>query len=207
MSNEEIRPEGEDDQPDLPKQPPQAPAPRNPKLKWYVVHTYSGFEQQAKRSLEERIKLEGLEEMFGRVLVPTEEVTEVIHGAKRKTKRKWFPGYMVVEMQLDKRSWHLVKNTPKVTGFVGNSTNPTPVKDADIDRLLNQVEQGTMVSKPRLEFYEGEKVRVVDGPFASFNGTVEEVLEGKQKLRVLVSIFGRATPVELEFTQVEKIIA
>lgn len=184
---------------------PEEPAvPKNPKLKYYVVHTYSGFESQAKRSLEERIKLEGLEDLFGEVLVPTEEVLELIGGSKRRSKRKVFPGYMLVEMEMDKRSWHLVKNTPKVTGFVGNATNPIPLKQREVDSLKKQLLQGALNTKPKIEFSEGEHVRVIDGPFSSFNGVIEEVKEDKQKLRVLVSIFGRATPVELDFMQVEK---
>lgn len=175
------------------------------KLKWYVVHTYSGFEAKAKKSLEERAKLEGLEPFFGQILVPTEDVVEMVRGAKRKSKRKYFPGYMLVQMELNDRTWHLVKNTPKVTGFVGNQQHPTPIKEAEVVRLTQQLEQGTLATKTEIEFYEGEQVRVIDGPFASFNAVVEEVKAEKQKLRVLVSIFGRATPVEVDYMQVEKV--
>ncbi|MFO0723142.1 MAG: transcription termination/antitermination protein NusG [Myxococcota bacterium] len=174
------------------------------KLKWYVVHTYSGFEQKAKKSLEERAKLEGLEAHFGQTLVPTEEVVEMVGGSKRKSKRKFFPGYMLVQMELNDRTWHLVKNTPKVTGFVGNQQHPTPIKEAEVLRLTQQIETGTLSARTTIEFEAGEKVRVIDGPFSSFNAVIEEVKADKQKLRVLVSIFGRATPVELDYMQVEK---
>ena len=189
----------------------QKPAPEaavteavNKKLKWYVVHTYSGFEQKAKKSLEERAKLEGLEAHFGQTLVPTEDVVEMVGGSKRKSKRKFFPGYMLVQMELNDRTWHLVKNTPKVTGFVGNQQHPTPIKEHEVVRLTQQLETGALTTRTTIEYEAGEKVRVIDGPFSSFNAVIEEVKADKQKLRVLVSIFGRATPVELDFMQVEK---
>ncbi len=178
--------------------------PKNPRLKWYVVHTYSGFENRAQKSLEERMRLEGLQSFFGEILVPTENVVELLGGSKRTSKRKFFPGYMIVQMELTDETWHLVKQTPKITGFVGNARNPVPIREAEVRRLTQQIDQGTMTTKPRVQFEEGETVRVIDGPFSSFNGTVEEVKEEKQKVRVLVSIFGRATPVELDFGQVEK---
>ncbi len=185
--------------------PPAAPA-EGKKLRWYVVHTYSGFEQKAKKSLEERAKLEGLEASFGDVLVPTEDVVERVGGSTRKSKRKFFPGYMLVQMELTDKTWHLVKNTPKVTGFVGNQQHPVPIREAEVQRLTQQIESGALSAKVEIEFDEGEKVRVIDGPFASFNATIEEVKADKQKLRVLVSIFGRATPVELDYSQVEKFV-
>jgi transcriptional antiterminator NusG len=169
-----------------------------------VVHTYSGFEkgQEEPRGAHQA---RGLEEFFGEALVPTENVVELLGGSKRKSKRKFFPGYMLVQMELNDRTWHLVKNTPKITGFVGpDARNPMPVREAEVLRLTQQIDPGTLAPKPKIVFDEGEKVRVIDGPFASFNAVVEEVKEEKQKLRVLVSIFGRATPVELDFTQVEK---
>jgi transcriptional antiterminator NusG len=172
--------------------------------KWYVVHTYSGFENRAKKSLEERIKREKLEEKFGEVLIPTENVIEVVRGEKRTTKRKFFPGYILVQMELDDQTWHLVKSTPKVTGFVGGTKNPPAIPDDEVERLTKQISEGVLKPKPRHQFEEGETVRVVGGPFSNFNGIVEEVQPEKQKLRVLVSIFGRATPVELDFMQVEK---
>jgi len=174
------------------------------KLKWYVVHTYSGFEQKAKKSLEERAKLEGLDAHFGEILVPTEDVVERVGGSTRKSKRKFFPGYMLVQMELTDKTWHLVKNTPKVTGFVGNQQHPVAIRQVEVERLTQQLASGALSAKVEIEFEEGEKVRVIDGPFASFVATIEEVKADKQKLRVLVSIFGRATPVELDYTQVEK---
>lgn len=186
--------------------PAATPVPEGKKLRWYVVHTYSGFEQKAKKSLEERAKLEGLEASFGDVLVPTEDVVERVGGSTRKSKRKFFPGYMLVQMELTDKTWHLVKNTPKVTGFVGNQQHPVPIRESEVLKLTQQIESGALSAKVEIEFEEGEKVRVIDGPFASFNATVEEVKADKQKLRVLVSIFGRATPVELDYTQVEKFV-
>lgn len=174
------------------------------KMKWYVVHTYSGFENKAQKSLQERVKLEGLEEFFGDVLVPSENVVELLGGTKRKSKRKYFPGYMIVQMELNDRTWHLVKNTPKITGFVGDARNPRPLRENEVVRLTQQMTESATVVKPRIHFAEGETVRVIDGPFSSFNATVEEVKDEQQKLRVLVSIFGRSTPVELRFEQVEK---
>ena len=179
----------------------------NPRLKWYVVHTYSGYEHRAQKSLLERAKLEGLEEYFGEILVPTENVVELLGGSKRKSKRKFFPGYMIVQMELNDRTWHLVKSTPKITGFVGNAQKPMALKDLEVERLTTQMTQGAQAVKPKVEFEEGETVRVIDGPFSGFNGTIEEVKQEKQKLRVLVSIFGRSTPVELDFGQVEKTAA
>jgi transcriptional antiterminator NusG len=191
---------------------PETPAPgveaakKNPKLKWYVVHTYSGFEHKAMKSLQERAKLEGMEEFLGEVLVPSEEVIELMGGTKRRSKKKFFPGYMFVQMELNDRTWHLINDTPKVTGFVGDSRNPMPLKEREVRRLTQQVVDGATPSAPRITYAEGETVRVIDGPFASFNGTVEEVKDDKRKLKVLVSIFGRSTPVELDFGQVEKTV-
>ena len=180
----------------------------NPNWKWYVVNTYSGFEQRAEKGLAEKIKLEGLEEYFGEILVPTEKTTSTVRGSKRNVTRKFFPGYMFVQMELNDRAWHCVKSTPKVTGFVGgNGRHPIPVREAEVQRLTQQIDEGTISAKPQIEFDEGEQVRVIDGPFASFNGVIEEVKPEKQKLKVLVSIFGRATPVELDYGQVEKTTA
>jgi transcriptional antiterminator NusG len=177
----------------------------NPNFRWYVVHTYSGYENRAKASLEERIKQQSLEEEFGEVLIPTENVVELGKGGtKRTSKRKFFPGYMLVQMELTDASWHLINDTPKITGFVGNATKPPPVPEEQVKRLTKQIDEGTLKAKPRVKFEEGEDVRVVDGPFANFNGIVETVNEDKGKVRVMVSIFGRSTPVELEFVQVEK---
>src|SRR5216684_2303016 len=172
--------------------------------KWYVVHTYSGFENKAKKSLEEKIRQEKLGDFFGDILIPMENVVEMVKGEKRASKRKFFPGYILVQMELNDRTWHLVKNTPKITGFVGNATKPPAVSEHEIARLTTQLSEGALKPKPKVEFEEGDSVRVVDGPFSNFNGTVEEVNPDKGRVRVLVSIFGRATPVELDFMQVEK---
>jgi transcription termination/antitermination protein NusG len=179
-------------------------APVNKKLKWYVVQTYSGFEQKAQKSLLERAKLEGLEEYLGEILVPSEEVIEMFGGTRRRSNKKFFPGYMFVQMELNDHMWHLVKNTPKVTGFIGDSKDPTPLKEREVQRLTQQVTEGAQSTKTRITFLEGEKVRVIDGPFASFDATIEEVRDDRQKLKVLVSIFGRPTSVELDYEQVEK---
>ena len=175
--------------------------------KWYVVHTYSGFENKVKKSLEERVRQDSLEEQVGEILIPMEQVVEMVKGEKKTSKRKFFPGYVLVNMEMNDRTWHLVKGTPKVTGFVGNAKRPEEVpsvKDVEVARLTAQISEGTLKPKPKVQFDEGDQVRVVDGPFANFNGTVEEVKPDKGKVRVLVSIFGRATPVELDFMQVEK---
>jgi len=171
---------------------------------WYVVHTYSGFENRAKSALEQRIKDEGMEELFDEILVPSEKVVEVVRGEKRTSSRKFFPGYILVRMELNDEAWYLVKNTPKVTGFVGGATNPTPVSEAEVKKIIGQMEEGAVHPKPKYEFANGEAVKVIDGPFSNFSGIVSDVNQDKGKLRVLVSIFGRSTPVELEFFQVEK---
>ena len=173
-------------------------------MHWYVVHTYSGYENRAKLGMEQRIKELGKEEFFGEVLVPSEKVVEVVKGEKRTSSRKFFPGYILVQMELDDETWYLVKNTPKVTGFVGGATNPTPISDEEVTRIVGQMVEGAANPKPKFEFSSGETVKVIDGPFSNFSGLVEDVNHDKGKLRVLVSIFGRSTPVELEFFQVEK---
>jgi transcription termination/antitermination protein NusG len=172
--------------------------------KYYVVTTYSGFENKVKTSLEDRIKSEGLEQHFGVILIPTETVQEVVRGKKRIGERKFFPGYIFVEMDLNEETWHLVKNTPKVTNFVGNQ-KPTPVPEHEIAKIMNQMEAGAAKPTPIIRFEEGDSIRVIDGAFTGFSGTVDVVKPEKQKVVVLVSIFGRATPVELEYTQVEKL--
>ncbi len=171
---------------------------------WYVVHTYSGFEQKAKLALEERIKSLSVEPFFGEVLIPSESVVEMKKGVRKTTTRKFFPGYILVKMELNDQTWHVVKGTPKITGFVGNSTNPPIVPEEEVLRITQQIDEGTLRPKPKVSFEKGESVRVVDGPFATFSGVVEDVNAEKGKLKVLVSIFGRATPVELDFIQVEK---
>ncbi len=172
---------------------------------WYVVHAYSGFENQVKRSLEDRIALHGMAEKFGQILVPTEEVVEMKDGQRRKSDRKFFPGYVLVEMEMEDDSWHLVKNCPKVMGFIGGSSDrPTPIAKREAQAILDRIQEGVEKPKPKVLFEVGELVRVVDGPFTDFNGVVEEVNYDKSRLRVAVSIFGRSTPVELEFGQVSK---
>lgn len=172
--------------------------------RWYVVHAYSGFEKKVAASLKERIQLAGMEDLFGDVLVPTEEVIEMRGGQKRKSERKFFPGYVLVQMELNDESWHLVKETPRVMGFIGGKADkPSPITDAEAETILRRVESGDK-PKPKTLFEPGEMVRVVDGPFNDFNGVVEEVNYDKSKLHVAVLIFGRSTPVELDFSQVEK---
>ncbi len=172
-------------------------------MKYYVVHTYSGHENKARLSLQERVKQMGKDTQFGQILIPTESVLELVKGQRRTTTRKFYPGYMFVQMELNEETFHLVKNTPKITGFLGG-TNPTPVPEKDIQAINTQMSDGAQKPKPRISFDEGENVRVIEGPFANFSGIVEEVKSEKRKLRVLVTIFGRATPVELDFAQVEK---
>jgi len=184
---------------------PQAGNSTSPDLKWYVVHAYSGMEKSVERNIVERIQRAAMQDKFGRILVPTEEVVEVKNGVKRTTERKFFPGYVLVEMVMDDETWHLVKHTNKVTGFVGGAKNrPAPISEAEVLKIVSQMQQGTDKPRHKVEFEVGEYVRVKEGPFTDFNGTVEEVNYERNKLRVSVTIFGRATPVELEFGQVEK---
>lgn len=174
-------------------------------MQWYVVHAYSGFEQSVKRSLEDRIRRAGMEDQFGRILVPTEEVVEMRSGQKRRAERKFFPGYVLVEMEMNDETWHLVKDVPKVMGFIGGTTErPAAISEREADVILQRVEDSADKPKPKVLFEPGEMVRVTDGPFNDFNGVVEEVNYEKSRLRVAVLIFGRSTPVELEFHQVEK---
>jgi transcriptional antiterminator NusG len=173
--------------------------------RWYVVHAYSGFEQQVKRSLEERVKRKGLDEQFGDILVPTEEVVEMREGQKRKSERKFFPGYVLVQMDMNDDTWHMVKDCPKVLGFIGGTGDrPSPISDKEADQILQRVQEGVEKPRPKVLFEPGEMVRITDGPFNDFNGVVEEVDYEKSRMRVSVLIFGRSTPVELEFGQVEK---
>jgi transcriptional antiterminator NusG len=171
---------------------------------WYVVHTYAGFEHKAKLALEERIKSLGKQEAFEQVLVPSENVVEIRKGQKRTTTRKFFPSYILVKMDLSDDTWLLVKNTPKITGFVGSTSNPPAIPEEEVLRITQQIDDGQLKPKLKFTYEKGDSVRVVDGPFNTFNGVVEEVNVEKGRLKVLVSIFGRATPVDLEFTQVEK---
>jgi len=173
--------------------------------KWYVVHTYSGYEAQVKASMVERLKAQGLEEMIGEILLPTEQVVEIKSGKRRVSSRKFYPGYLIIEMEMNRDTWYVVKNTPKVTGFLGSEQEPSPLPEEEVEAILNQVKEQQDKPKPKVSFEMGEKVRVLEGPFTNFNGVVGEVNEERGKLRVMVSIFGRATPVELEYLQVEKI--
>ncbi|KLT72156.1 antitermination protein NusG [Neisseria arctica] len=174
--------------------------------RWYVVQAYSGFEKNVQKTLKERIAREGMEDYFGQILVPVEEVIDIKNGRKTISERKFFPGYVLVEMQMTDDSWHLVKSTPRVSGFIGGTANrPTPISQREVDAILQQVRSGVDKPKPKVEFEVGQQVRVNEGPFADFNGIVDEVNYERNKLRVSVQIFGRETPVELEFNQVEKI--
>lgn len=174
--------------------------------RWYVVHAYSGFEKQVQRSLKERIERSGMHDQFGEVLVPTEEVVEMKKGVKRRSERKFFPGYVLVEMEMNEDTWHLVKDVPKVMGFIGGKQDqPAPISQKEAETILNRVAEGVDKPRPKVLFEPGEMVRVIDGPFNDFSGTVEEINYEKSRLRVAVSIFGRSTPVELDFQQVEKL--
>lgn len=176
-----------------------------PEMHWYIVHAYSGMEKAVERNIAERIARAAMESKFGRVLVPTEEVVEIKNGQRKTTERRLFPGYVFVEMVMDDESWHLIKHTNKVTGFVGGAKNrPAPISEAEVQKIVNQMQEGTDKPRHKVEFIVGEYVRVKEGPFTDFNGSVEEVNYEKSKVRVSVTIFGRATPVELEFAQVEK---
>jgi transcriptional antiterminator NusG len=174
-------------------------------MAWYVVHTYSGYENKAKLALEERIKSLKQERFFSEIIVPEENVVELVKGQKKTTKRRFFPGYILIKMILTDESWHIVKETPKITGFVGDKVRPVPVAESEVQKMTNRIAEGQVKPKHRISFSEGENVRVIDGPFSNFSGVVEDVNQDKGKLKVLVSIFGRSTPVELDFIQVEKI--
>ncbi|RMW99221.1 transcription termination/antitermination protein NusG [Allofranklinella schreckenbergeri] len=191
MSDAENKPTGETETTGFAKQ-------------WYIVHAYSGMEKAVERNIAERVAREGMEAKFGRILVPTEEVVEMKNGQRKMAERKLYPGYVFVEMVMDDETWHLVKQTSKVTGFVGGRNKPTPIPEAEVQKIVNRLEEGGERPRHKIEFMVGELVRVKEGPFADFNGTVEEVNYERSRLRVSVMIFGRSTPVELEFSQVEK---
>jgi len=173
--------------------------------KWYIIHTYSGFEARVRESLKQRVEALGMRERIGEILIPTEDVVEMREGKKKVSARKFFPGYVLVNMEMSDDAWHLVKNTPKVTGFVGTANRPTPLSQEEVNRIIAQVTVSAEKPKPKFSFKPGEQVRITDGPFSNFTGVVEELNEDKSTLKVMVTIFGRATPVELDFLQVEKV--
>jgi transcriptional antiterminator NusG len=181
------------------------PPAGNPRHKWYIVHAYSNFEKKVAESIRDQARIQNLEDKFSEILVPTEDVVEIRRGKKVNSERKFFPGYVLVKMEMTDEAYHLIKNTPKVTGFLGSGNKPIPVTEKEVQRIIGAVEEGIERPKPTIRFDIGEAVRVIDGPFASFNGSVEQVDEDRARLRVTVSIFGRATPVELEYGQVEKV--
>ncbi len=183
-----------------------AERPSNPHHKWYIVHAYSNFEKKVADSIRDQARQHGLEDSFSEILVPTEEVTEIRRGRKIASERKFFPGYVLVKMDLSDEAFHLIKNTPKVTGFLGSQSKPAPVSEKEVARIIGTMEESVEKPKSTIRFEYGEKVKVTDGPFASFDGVVESVDEDRERLRVSVSIFGRATPVDLEYSQVEKAI-
>jgi transcriptional antiterminator NusG len=172
---------------------------------WYIIHTYSGFETKVAESLKQRAEAFGMGDAIGQVLIPTEDVVEMRDGKKVVSSKKFFPGYVLIQMEMSDNAWHVVKNTPKVTGFVGSGPKPTPIPDEEVERIVNRVKEAVEKPKPKFDFRSGETVRIVDGPFSNFTGTVEEVNEDRSTLKVMVTIFGRSTPVELEFLQVERL--
>jgi len=185
--------------------PPEAPPARNENFKWYILHAYSGFERKVKESLESRIQAFGLESKFGRIMIPTEPVTETVNGKKRTIERVFLPGYVLIEMELDNQIWHIIKETPRVTGFLGTGDKPVALSEEEISSLLNRSDEAKEKPRQKIRFEKNESVRITDGPFANFNGIVDEVNEDRETLKVMVTIFGRSTPVELEFGKVEKI--
>jgi transcriptional antiterminator NusG len=172
---------------------------------WYIIHTYSGFETKVAESLKQRAEAFGMGDAIAQVLIPTEDVVEMRDGKKVVSSKKFFPGYVLINMEMSDNAWHVVKNTPKVTGFVGSGTRPTPIPDEEVERIVNRVKEAVEKPKPKFDFRAGETVRIVDGPFSNFTGSVEEINEDRSTLKVMVTIFGRSTPVELEFLQVEKL--
>lgn len=186
--------------------PSSVETPVNPNMKWYIIHTYSGFERKVKESLESRVVAFGLQERIGKVLIPTEPVTEVRGGKKYTTERMFYPGYVLVEMDMDDHVWHVVKSTPRVTGFVGTGQQPTPLSPEEVNQIVFRVAEGKEKPKLKVKYEKNESVRITEGPFASFTGIVDEVNEDRETLKIMVTIFGRSTPVELGFGQVEKVI-
>ena len=174
-------------------------------LKWYIIHTYSGFEQKVRSAILERAKARGLDQYIANVLVPTETVEEMVKGERRLSSRKFYPGYVLVQMEMNDDTWHLVKETPKVTGFIGSKEEPVAIPEEDAAKIIFQMQEGVLRPKPKIKFETGDKVQVTEGPFANFTGVVDEVKADRGRVRVMISVFGRPTPVELEFTQLEKI--
>jgi len=174
-------------------------------LKWYIIHTYSGFEQKVRSAILERAKARGLDQYIANVLVPTETVEEMVKGERRLSSRKFYPGYVLVQMEMNDETWHLVKDTPKVTGFIGSKEEPVAIPEEDAAKIITQMQEGVLRPKPKIKFETGDKVQVTEGPFANFTGVVDEVKADRGRVRVMISVFGRPTPVELEFTQLEKI--
>src|SRR3954462_7248480 len=183
-----------------------AEAPRNPNMKWYIIHSYSGFERKVKESLDSRVLAFGLQDKIGKVLIPTEPVTEVRGGKKYTTERMFYPGYVLVQMDMDDHVWHVVKSTPRVTGFVGTGQQPTPLSPEEVNQIVFRVAEGKEKPKLKVKYEKNESVRITEGPFASFTGVVDEVNEDRETLKIMVTIFGRSTPVELGFGQVEKVL-
>src|SRR6478609_4928806 len=181
-----------------------AEAPKNPNMKWYIIHSYSGFERKVKESLESRVQAFGLQDKIGKVLIPTEAVTEVRNGKKYTVERMFYPGYVLVEMDMDDHVWHVVKSTPRVTGFVGTGQQPTPLSEEEVQHIVYKAGESKDRPKLKVKFEKNEKVKITEGPFATFEGIVDDVNEDKETVKVMVTIFGRSTPVELEFKQVEK---
>lgn len=171
---------------------------------WYIVHTHTGFEDKVKEALQERIRSAGQQELFGDILVPTEQVVEMVKGSRKTSSRKFFPGYILINMELNDSTWHTVHDTPRVTGFVGDNLNPQPLSDKDAQKIIGRIEEGATTPKPKVVFEAGDPVRVIEGPFANFQGVIDEVYPDKGRVKVMVSIFGRSTPVELEYIQVSK---
>ena len=192
---------------DFDVQAPEAVAPpeRNERFKWYILHAYSGFERKVRESIESRIEAFGLKDRVGRVMIPTEPVTEIVNGKKRTVERVFLPGYVLVEMELDNHLWHVLKDTPKVTGFLGTGDKPVALSEEEISSLMNRSDDAKEKPRQKIRFEKNESVRITDGPFANFNGIVDEINEDRETLKVMVTIFGRSTPVELEFGKVEKI--
>jgi len=213
MTEEDIKTgTAEGEQPQVPEQTPEQAAndltrPTNANMRWYIIHAYSGFERKVKESLESRVQAFGLQDKIGRVVIPMETVTQVRNGKKYNMEQLVYPGYVLVEMELSDEVWHVVKATPRVTGFLGGATHPTPLSDEEVNQIIFRVASSKEKPKLKVKFEKNETVRITEGPFANFNGTVDEVNEDRSTLKIMVTIFGRATPVELEFGQVEKVAA